>query len=110
MAILVGDRTLQTDAEGFLAQYGDWQREVALAMASADEIELTEPHWQVIELLRDYYQEYDVAPPVRILTKQVGKRLGKDKGNSRYLFSLFPLGPAKQACRYAGLPKPTGCV
>jgi len=47
---------------------------------------------------------------VRVLTKAVGKKLGKDKGNSKYLYGLFPYGPAKQACRYAGLPKPTGCV
>jgi TusE/DsrC/DsvC family sulfur relay protein len=51
-----------------------------------------------------------VAPAVRVLTKAIGKKLGKDKGNSKYLYQLFPYGPAKQACRYAGLPKPTGCV
>ena len=45
-----------------------------------------------------------------MLTKAIGKKLGKDKGNSKYLYELFPYGPAKQACKYAGLPKPTGCV
>ena len=110
MTIEVDGKALATDAEGFLQSYSDWNRDVALAMAAADEVELTEPHWEVVDLLREYFEEYEVAPPVRILTRQVGKRLGKDKGNSRYLFQLFPLGPAKQACRYAGLPKPTGCV
>ena len=106
----VGDRILETDPEGFLVNWEDWDRPVAEAMAALDEVELNENHWEVIAFLRDYYKEYEVAPPVRILTKAVGTRLGKDKGNSRYLFSLFPKGPAKQACRYAGLPKPTGCV
>ena len=57
-----------------------------------------------------YYEEYQVAPAVRVLTKAVGKKLGKDKGNSMYLYMLFPYGPGKQACKFAGLPKPTGCV
>ena len=62
------------------------------------------------QLLRSYYEEYQIAPAVRVLTKAIGKKLGKDKGNSKYLYELFPYGPAKQACKYAGLPKPTGCV
>jgi len=110
MAIQVNGRVLETDPEGYLLDIGEWDRSVAEAMAIADECELTENHWQVIEFLREYYDEYAFAPAVRILTRAIGKRLGKDKGNSRYLYQLFPNGPAKQACRYAGLPKPTGCI
>jgi tRNA 2-thiouridine synthesizing protein E len=47
---------------------------------------------------------------IKILTKELGKTMGKEKGNTKYLYELYPAGPAKQACRYAGLPKPTGCV
>ena len=79
-------------------------------MAKQDDCELSENHWEVINFLREYYEEYQIAPAVRVLTKAIGKKLGKDKGNSKYLYQLFPYGPAKQACRYAGLPKPTGCV
>ena len=79
-------------------------------MAKADGTELSENHWEVINFLREYYEEYQIAPAVRVLTKAIGKKLGKDKGNSKYLYELFPYGPAKQACKYAGLPKPTGCV
>ena len=61
-------------------------------------------------ILREYYHEYRIAPAIRILTKAMAKKLGREKGNTRYLYQLFPQGPAKQACRYAGLPKPTGCV
>jgi tRNA 2-thiouridine synthesizing protein E len=64
----------------------------------------------VINFLREYFDEYKFAPAVRVLTKAIAKKLGNDKGNSRYLYSLFPYGPAKQGCRFAGLPKPTGCV
>jgi len=74
------------------------------------DLTLTDDHWDIIKFLREYYEEYQIAPAVRVLTKAVGKKMGADKGNSKYLYSLFPYGPAKQACRYAGLPKPTGCV
>lgn len=88
----------------------DWTRALAEELAAADDIALTEAHWEVILFLQEYYDNYEIAPAIRILTKQIGKRFGKEKGNSRYLYELFPKGPAKQACRYAGLPKPTGCV
>ncbi|MFP4129582.1 MAG: TusE/DsrC/DsvC family sulfur relay protein [Halorhodospira sp.] len=110
MAIEVNGTTLPTDEEGYLENLSDWSTEVAEVMAAQDGQELTEQHWEVINFLREYYDEYQIAPAVRVLTKQIGKRLGPEKGNSKYLYELFPYGPAKQACRYAGLPKPTGCV
>jgi tRNA 2-thiouridine synthesizing protein E len=110
MTIEVNGKVLETDEEGYLADLNDWSREVAESMAGEDECDLTEPHWEVINFLRSYYEEYQIAPAVRVLTKAIGKKLGKDKGNSKYLYQLYPYGPAKQACRYAGLPKPTGCV
>ena len=110
MAIVVDIEALETDPEGYLVHIEDWSPDVAEAMARADGCELTDAHWQVIDFLRGYYAEYGFAPAVRILTRAVARRLGPDKGNSRYLYRLFPDGPARQACRYAGLPKPTGCI
>ena len=109
-SLVVDNVTLSTDEEGYLADHRDWTRNVAIAMAAIDGVELSDNHWEVIQLLQDYYENYEIAPAIRILTKAVGKKLGKDKANSRYLYELYPQGPAKQACRYAGLPKPTGCV
>ena len=110
MPIEVNGQTIETDEEGYLTNRGDWNEEIAKHMALADDCELGEGHWQVINFLREYYDEYQIAPAVRVLTKAIGKKLGADKGNSKYLYELFPYGPAKQACKYAGLPKPTGCV
>ena len=110
MSIEVNGKTLETDEEGYLADINDWEPEVATVMAQIDECDLTANHWEVINFLRSYYDEYQIAPAVRVLTKAIGKKLGKDKGNSKYLYQLYPYGPAKQACKYAGLPKPTGCV
>lgn len=110
MALEVNGATYQTDEEGYLVNLSDWSAELAEAMAREDGCEMSENHWEVVNFLREYYDEYQIAPAVRVLTKAIGKRLGKDKGNSKYLYELFPYGPAKQACKYAGLPKPTGCV
>ena len=108
--LAVDARVLETDAQGYLRRLDDWDEDVARVMARADDIELDDDHWEVLYFLKEYYDQYQLAPPVRILTKAIAKRLGKDKGSSRYLYRLFPDGPAKQACRYAGLPKPTNCI
>ena len=110
MSIEVNGKSYETDEEGYLANLGEWTPEVGEEMAKADNCDLTDNHWEVINFLREYYEEYQIAPAVRVLTKAIGKKLGPDKGNSKYLYELFPYGPAKQACKYAGLPKPTGCV
>jgi len=109
-SIEVGGKTVEVDEEGYLVNRTDWNEEIAAVMAKEDDCDLTENHWEVINFLREYYEEYQIAPAVRVLTKAIGKKLGADKGNSKYLYELFPYGPAKQACKYAGLPKPTGCV
>ena len=106
----VNGKTIETDEEGYLVNLADWDKDVAKVLADQDTLELTESHWEVIDFLREYYDEYQIAPAVRVLTKAIGKKLGKDKGNSKYLYELFPYGPGKQACRFAGLPKPTGCI
>ena len=110
MALEVNGQVLETDPEGYLRDLQDWHQDVARRMAEIDGIDLDEGHWEVINFLRDYYAEYGVAPAIRILTKAMARQMGREKGNTRYLYRLFPDGPAKQACRYAGLPKPTGCV
>ncbi len=108
--ITVSGKTVEVDEEGYLVNRTDWSEEIGAEMAKIDNCELTPSHWEVINFLREYYDEYQIAPAVRVLTKAIGKKLGADKGNSKYLYELFPYGPAKQACKYAGLPKPTGCV
>ncbi len=108
--ISAGGKEVEVDEEGFLINLASWTPEVAKMMATKDDLELTQAHWDVLDFLREYYEEYQIAPAVRVLTKAIGKKFGKDKGNSKYLYSLFLYGPGKQGCRYAGLPKPTGCI
>jgi TusE/DsrC/DsvC family sulfur relay protein len=110
MPIEVGGKSIETDEEGYLVDLSQWDEEIAQKLAESEGLEMTSDRWEIVNFLREYYQEYQIAPAVRVLTKAVGKKLGKDKGTSKYLYELFPYGPAKQACKIAGLPKPTGCV
>ncbi len=99
-----------TDEEGYLLDISLWSEELAGLIAEGEDIEMGDDHWEVVNFLRNYYEEYQIAPAIRVLTKAVKKTLGPEKGNSQYLYELFPYGPAKQACKIAGLPKPTGCI
>jgi tRNA 2-thiouridine synthesizing protein E len=110
MAFEFHGKTYDTDEEGYLQNLGDWSEDIAGFLAEQEKIDMTQNHWEVVNFLRDYYSEYQIAPAIRVLTKAIGKKLGADKGNSKYLYELFPYGPAKQACKIAGLPKPTGCI
>ena len=108
--ITVEGKEIDVDEEGYMVDLSEWFPAVATVMAEIDEVEMGDDHWEIINFLREYYEEYQIAPAVRVLTKAVAKKLGKEKGNSKYLYELFPYGPGKQACKFAGLPKPTGCV
>ncbi|MEC4675730.1 MAG: TusE/DsrC/DsvC family sulfur relay protein [Nitrospirota bacterium] len=103
-------KEIEVDDDGYIINLEDWTREMADHLASLDDMELTPAHWEVIDFLRDYYKQYQIAPMIKILVKEIGKVMGPEKGNTKYLYELYPGGPAKQACKYAGLPKPTGCV
>ncbi len=103
-------KTYETDDDGYLINLDDWNREVAGHIAEMEGVEMTDAHWEVVDFLRNYYSEYSIAPAIKILIKEMKKMFGADKGNSAYLYNLYPAGPALQACKIAGLPKPTGCV
>jgi tRNA 2-thiouridine synthesizing protein E len=98
------------DKEGFLRDLADWSPAVAEQLAEAEGLSLSEAHWEVVHLLRDYYDEFDSSPAMRALVKYCGSKLGADKGKSIYLLSLFPGSPAKLGSKIAGLPKPDNCL
>jgi tRNA 2-thiouridine synthesizing protein E len=112
MGFELNGKTYETDEDGYLIDIGSWTEDVAHFLADQEEIpELTEKHWQIINFLRDYYQEYQIAPMIKILIKEIMKQMNLSKrDSSKMLYELYPAGPAKQACKIAGLPKPTGCV
>lgn len=101
---LVGGVELPLDEDGFLQEPDLWNEAVAEAFAEDEGVEsLSDEHWKVINYLREYYLKNKIAPMVRRLCKETGF-------NVKNIYELFPSGPAKGACKLAGLPKPTGCV
>ena len=98
------------DREGFLRSLQDWTPAVAEQIAAREQLVLTDAHWEIIRLLRDYYREFDSSPAMRPLVKYCALKLGADKGRSIYLLSLFPGSPAKLGSKLAGLPKPDNCL
>ena len=108
--LTVGARSLELDKDGYLADLNAWSTEVANALASAEALELTDEHWEILELLRGFYQEFQLSPATRPLIKYTALKLGPEKGNSLHLNRLFKGTPAKLAAKLAGLPRPTNCL
>jgi TusE/DsrC/DsvC family sulfur relay protein len=101
----ISGKKLELNEEGFLTDSSQWDKQVAAALAKAAEgiDNLTPEHWAIIEFIRNHYLETNLAPMVRSICKTTGLPL-------RHIYELFPSGPAKGACKIAGLPKPDGCV
>lgn len=102
--------TVTLDKHGYLADLAKWTPELATEFARLENIQLTEAHWEVVWFVRNFYQEFNTSPAIRLLVKAMAEKFGPEKGSSKYLFLLFPEGPAKQATRIAGLPKPAKCL
>ncbi len=100
----VGETMLDLNEEGFILEPSLWNDAVAAALAVTDGVaELSSKHWKVVRYVRAHYVEFDVPPLIRKLCKQTGLQL-------KEIYELFPSGPAKGACKVAGLPNAKGCV
>ena len=111
-------KILVTDKEGFLKNLEDWSEPTAEVLAKNDGITLTDAHWEILFLIRQFYQHFDLSPAMRPLIKYIGQELGKEKASSIYLMRLFTANntiagkqesPARVVARLAGLPKPKNC-
>ena len=102
--IEIDGRTFEVDGDGFLSDPMIWDEDVARLIAKFDGIEaMNDKHWAIVNIIRKNWEEKGMAPMVRTICQESGIRL-------REIYELFPLGPARGACRVAGLPKPDGCV
>jgi dissimilatory sulfite reductase related protein len=101
----VTTRIPATDDEGYLVDPADWNERVAAALATRENIELTDAHWIAINFMREFYQEHQVIPDVRFVTRHLAASIG---GSRNLIFELFPYGYVKQACKIAGMRRPRG--
>lgn len=108
--LTVNGRAVALDKDGYLVDLHDWSGDVAHALAAQENVTLTPEHWEILELLRGFYDEFQLSPATRPLVKYTALKLGVEKGNSLHLNRLFNGTPAKLAAKLAGLPKPTNCL
>jgi len=108
LSLREGRITLSQD--GHLQSLNDWSPEVAKALALDKGLTLDSTHWEIIEVIRDFYAKFQLAPNMRALVNYSKEKLGQDKGNSLYINRLFQGGSAKEIARLAGLPKPHSCL
>ena len=108
--IEVNDKQIDINPDGYMLDRSQWEPAIAEAIAARDGITLTNKHWEIIDFLRDYYQEYMISPNVRVLVKKLNEKWGEEKVDRTGLYDLFPKGPAFQGTKIAGLPKPYDCI
>jgi tRNA 2-thiouridine synthesizing protein E len=104
MELKVGEKNIEFDKDGFMLEPNLWDEEVACLIAREEGIEeMSDDHWRIANFIREYWKANGLAPTVRLLCRDLGM-------NVRQIFKLYTSGPARGACRVAGLPKPDGCV
>ena len=107
---MVDGRRIPLDKDGYLIDRQDWSEAVAQALAAREELQLSAEHWEILRLLREFHEQFQLSPATRPLIKYAALKLGPDKGNSLHLNRLFKGTPAKLAAKLAGLPKPSNCL
>ncbi|MBL4882065.1 MAG: TusE/DsrC/DsvC family sulfur relay protein [Oleispira sp.] len=101
---------IDVDSDGFLLDHLKWSDEIADQLANNEGLTLSPEHWQLIQLIRQFYAEFGLSPAMRPLAKYIKLHLGADKAKSIYLMQLFPQSPAKYLAKIAGLPRPENCL
>lgn len=108
--MIFANKEYLTDTQGYLLDATQWTEELAVFIADLEGLYMSDNHWQVVRFVREFYLEFNTSPAMRPLIKAMQNKYGDEKINSRYLYRLFPEGPAKQATKIAGLPKPARCI
>ena len=106
----VREHEFELSHDGYMLHREEWTEEVAAVIAGDEGIRLNDDHWDIIYFLREYYDEFQISPNVKVLVKEMKKVLADNTFSTKKMYDLFPKGPAFQGCRIAGLPKPTNCI
>ena len=106
MTLKVNGQSIKLDREGYLLEPSDWNEAVAHAIAAKENIEMTDDVWEVVNFVRNYYEERQSVPEHRVLLQELRKRHGKEKATRKYVYNMFPYGYGQQACKIAGMRVP----
>ena len=110
MEAVVNGKTIELSEAGWLLNLDEWSEDLAVEIAKSENVpELTEEHWNIINMAREYFVENGTVCEPRKFSKLMKKEYGKDKSDQKYIYSLFPTGLIKCANKIAGLPRPKGC-
>ena len=110
MEAVVNGKTIELSEAGWLLNLDEWSEDLAKQIAINENIgDLTEEHWNIINLAREYFQENGTVCEPRKFSKLMKDKYGKDHSDQKYIYSLFPTGLIKCANKVAGLPRPKGC-
>ncbi len=101
-------RKIPVDADGHLTNLADWSEELALAIADTEGIEMTDAHWEIVNFIRGYYEQFHVLLAIKPLMSEIANKFGPGKGNTKYLYRLFADKPTRLANKIGGLPRPVG--
>jgi len=110
MTIRFENRDIE-DEDGYLIHFSDWNEALAAYLAEREDIKLEQDHWEIIRIIRGYYEKYEFSPMLKVLFSLIAGEKGMEKNKASQLFyQLFPNGPLQQAFKISGLPKPKSCV
>ena len=102
MKKLIANREIDVNEEGYLTDFGQWDREIGQYIANENDIVMTDRHWEVINFLQDKHQKEE-ALSIRGIKKS-------GVVDIKEFYSLFPGGPLKKSTLIAGIPKPKSCI
>lgn len=106
MTLEYAGKTIDTDNEGYLLEPEKWNEEVALQIAAGESLEMNEERWQIVRIVRDYYEHTSCVIELRKVLKSLKEQSGADKATRKHVYRLFPYGYGQQACKIAGMRKP----
>ena len=106
MTLHLNGRSVELDHEDYLLEPSDWNEDVACAIAEKENIEMSDDVWEVVNFVRDYYEERQAVPEHRVLLRELRKRHDKDRATRKYIYAMFPYGYGQQACDIAGMRVP----
>lgn len=109
-SLVVSGRTIALGPDGHLLDPADWHEAVAVEMAQRDGLEFDALRWWLIHFVRRHYLDYGMPPLMRIVIQAMRREAVVENPSSRILYRLFPDGPIREVCRYAGLPQPESCI